>query len=76
MELTDFIKKFADQFEDADTSEFTAQTRFRELEEWDSLIALSVIAMADDQYKVILKGDDLLNSHTIQDLYDIVQSRC
>jgi acyl carrier protein len=75
MELTDFIKNFAGQFEDLDTSGFTAQTRFRELEEWDSLVALSVIAMADDQYKVVLKGDDLLGSHTIQDLYDIVQSR-
>jgi acyl carrier protein len=75
MELSDFIKNFADQFENTDQSEFAAQTQFRELEEWDSLIALSVIAMADDQYKVVLKGDDLLSSHTIQDLYNIVQSR-
>jgi acyl carrier protein len=75
MELSDFIENFAEQFENTDQSEFTAQARFRELEEWDSLIALSVIAMADDKYKVALKGDDLLNSHTIQDLYDKVKSR-
>jgi acyl carrier protein len=75
MELLNFIKNFANQFENTDQSEFTPQTRFRELEKWDSLIALSVIAMTDDQYKVVLKGDDLLNSHTIQDLYNIVQSR-
>jgi acyl carrier protein len=75
MDLSDFIKNFADQFENTDQSEFTAQTQFRGLEEWGSLITLAIIAMADDQYKVTLKGDDFLNSHTIQDLYDIVQSR-
>jgi acyl carrier protein len=75
MELSDFIKNFVEQFENTDQSVFNARTQFHNLEEWDSLIALSVIAMVDDKYKVTLKGDDILNSHTIQDLYDIVKSR-
>jgi acyl carrier protein len=42
------------------------------LEEWSSLIALSVIAMADEEYDVRLKGDDMRNANTVQDLYDVV----
>jgi len=76
MEISDFIKNFASQFDDTDASMFKAQTRFREeLEEWDSLKALSIIAMVDEEYSVIIKGDDIKNCHTIEDLFHIVKSR-
>lgn len=75
MELKDFIQNFADQFENTDASEFKAETVFRELEEWSSLIALSVIAMVDEEYDVTLKGDDIRNSNTIEDLFNIVKSK-
>jgi thiol-disulfide isomerase/thioredoxin len=48
---------------------------FKELEEWSSLTALSVIAMIDEEYDVKIKGDDVRNSQTINDLYEIVKSR-
>ena len=75
MELKDFIENFAAQFEETDPSLIKAQTKFRELEEWSSLMALSVIAMADDEYEVQLKGDDIKNSTTVEDLYDIIKSK-
>lgn len=75
MELKEFIQNFADQFDDTDTSVFTPETKFRELEEWSSLTALSVIAMIDEEYDVKIKGDDVRNSQTINDLYEIVKSR-
>lgn len=75
MEIKDFIQNFADQFDETDASVFTAETKFKELDEWSSLIALSIIAMVDEEYDVTLKGDDVRNSSTIQDLYDIVKSR-
>jgi acyl carrier protein len=75
MEIKDFIQNFADQFDETDASVFTAETKFKELDEWSSLIALSVIAMADEEYDVTLKGEDIRNSSTIQDLFDIVNSR-
>ena len=58
MELKDFIANFADQFDDTDASEITAATEFKNLEDWSSLVALSVIAMVDEEYDVTLKGDD------------------
>ena len=75
MELKDFIVNFADQFDDTDPSEITAETKFRELDEWSSLIGLSVIAMVDEEYDVTLRGDDIRNSETVNDLYEKVKSK-
>ncbi len=74
MDINAFIKNVADQFEETDI-EFTPETKFRELTEWSSLMALSVIAMVDDEYGVVIKGDDLRSVVTIQDLFQIVKSR-
>ena len=75
MEIKKFVELFAEQFDDTDASVFTPETKFRELDEWSSLIALSIIAMVDDEYDVTLKGDDIRNSETIQDLFNLVQSK-
>lgn len=75
MELKDFIENFANQFDDTDASEFKAETVFKELDEWSSLIALSVIAMVDEEYEITIKGDDIRNSITIEDLFNIVKSK-
>lgn len=75
MEIKEFIENFADQFEKTDLSLFTPETKFRDLDEWSSLIALSVIAMADEEYDVTLKGEDIRTAVTIEDLYNIVKSR-
>lgn len=75
MEIKDFIQNFADQFEDTDASVFTAETKYRELDEWSSLIALSILAMIDEEYDVQLKGEEMRATNTIQELYDLVTSK-
>ena len=75
MEINEFVKNFAAQFEKTDPGLFTVQSKFRDFDEWDSLIALSVIAMADAEYGVIIKGDDIIKSQTIEDLFNIMKSR-
>lgn len=75
MELKKFIENFANQFDETDASEFTATTVFHELEEYSSLIALSIIAMVDEEYDVTLKGDDMRSAVTIEDLFNIVKSK-
>jgi len=75
MDIENFINNFAAQFDDTDSSVFTAQTRFRDLDEWSSLFALSIIAMIDEIYEAKVKGEDIRNSETIEDLFKIVQSR-
>lgn len=72
MGVQDFIAKFAEQFDETDATEFIASTKFRELDEWSSLVALSIIAMVDEEYDVTLKGDDMRKAETIEDLFNIV----
>lgn len=75
MELNQFVENFAAQFDDTDASVFTPETKFRELDEWSSLIALSIIAMVDEEYDVTLKGDDIRSAATIEDLFNTVKSK-
>lgn len=72
MNIQEFIENFAAQFDETEPEAFTAETRFKDLDEWSSLVALSIIAMVDDEYDVIIKGKDITNSDTIQDLFDVV----
>lgn len=75
MNLQDFIENFANQFDDTDASEIKAETVFKELDEWSSLIALSVIAMVDEEYDITIKGDDIRNSNTVEDLFNVVKAK-
>jgi len=75
METTEFIKNFADQFDDTDFSEFTMETMFRELEEYSSLNALAILNMINKKYAVILKAEELRTTNTIQELFDLVKSK-
>lgn len=68
--IKEFIELFADLFDEIETSNFTAETDFRDNDEWSSLIGLSVIAMVDDEFDVSLGGDDIKNSKTIVDIYN------
>ena len=75
MNIKEFIENFASQFDDTEADTFAPDTKFKQLDEWSSLTALSIIAMIDDEYDVIVKGNDILDSETIQDLYNIVEKQ-
>lgn len=75
MEMKEFVSNFAAQFDETEESVFTSETHFREIEEWSSLVALSIIAMVDEEYDVTLKGDDIKNSETIADIYNAVVAK-
>lgn len=75
MDIKSFIENFAEQFEETDASEITPTTEFKSLEEWSSLTALSVIAMVDEEYDVTLKGDDIREAVTVEDLYNKVTAK-
>ena len=70
-----FIKNFAAQFDDTEMSEFTPKTVFKELDEWSSLIALSVIAMVDEEYDKRITGADLRSVATIEELYNVIEAK-
>lgn len=73
--LEEFVALFAEQFDETDASEIQANTNFRDLDEWSSLIGLSVVAMVDEEFDVVLKGDEIRNAHTVEDLYKTVVAK-
>lgn len=75
MDMKEFISNFADQFDDVDVSVLTPETEFKQVDGWNSLVALSVIAMIDEEYDVTLKGNDITSASTIADLYNTVQNK-
>ena len=75
MEINTFLRNFAAQFDETDASEFKSETAFREIDEWSSLTSLSIIAMVDEEYNTKLTGDDIRNSKTILDIFNIVKSK-
>lgn len=75
MEIKEFIQNFAEQFDETDASVFTAETVFHDLDEWSSLIGLSLIAMIDDEYDVTIKGDELRAAKTVADVFELVKSK-
>lgn len=75
MEIKEFIQNFADQFDDTEASVLSPETNFRELEEWSSMMGLAILAMVDDEYDVQLKADEMRKTTTIQELFDLVNSK-
>ena len=74
MELQTFIQHMAEQFEETDSSEITASTKFKDLDEYSSLLALTIIAMIDEEYDQMLAGATLRKFETVKELYDYVES--
>jgi acyl carrier protein len=70
----EFVERFAHAIEVGPAS-ITAATEFKALENWDSLCALSIIAMIDEAYQVTLGGEDLESAKTVGDLWGVVAAR-
>lgn len=75
MELNEFIKAFAAEFDETPVEVFTSETKYKNLEEWGSLTALSIISMIDERFEKRVTGADIRNCETIKNLYDIVNNR-
>lgn len=75
MDLKEFVKAFAAEFEDTPVEVFIPETVYKELEEWDSLSVLSIIALVDDKFDIKITGQDLRDSNTIEDIYNLILKR-
>ena len=43
--------------------------------EWDSLAVISCIALADEHFNVMITGEELANSKTIQDIINLISMK-
>lgn len=75
MEFNDFLANFANQFDDTDASEIQADTEYQELEEWSSITAMSMIALAKTTYGKTITGREVRSCKTVEDLYKLIASK-
>lgn len=75
MTLDEFVSAFAAEFDETPEDQFKADTEFKTLEEWGSLTALSIISMVDEQMDKTITGADIRASKTIEDLYNLANSK-
>lgn len=75
MEINEFVVNFADQFDDTDASEIKAETKFHDLDEWSSLVGMSIIAMAKVSYQKTITGAELKSCVTVEDVFNLIKSK-
>ena len=73
--LDEFVALCAEQFDDTEAGQITATTAFHELDGWSSLIGLSLIGMIAEEFNIGLKGNDIKNAVTLEDLYQRVLAK-
>jgi len=74
MTLEEFSAQFADAIE-ISHGDVSGMTEFKQLDIWDSLCVLTIIAMVDTNYNVTVGGHDLEKAVSVSDLFDLVRSR-
>lgn len=75
MDIKEFIEIFADQLDDTDASEIQADTVYQELDEWSSLTAMSLIAMAKTQFGKTITGREVRSCQTVEELFNLIASK-
>lgn len=66
------LKENVDAFEDADLA---ADTDITKLEDWDSIALLSVMGMISTEYGVNLTNTDIVNAATVENIFNLVNSK-
>ena len=76
MEINEFIKNFADQFDDTELEEFKPETNYREdLDEWSSLNGLAILNIIEKKYGVKITASEIKETTTIEDVFNLVKSK-
>lgn len=68
-----FLTKFREVLEIEDR-ELQLEDNFREYEEWNSLVFLSLIAMIDEEFDVIIEGRDFKQLKTNADIIEAIKN--
>ena len=75
VEISEFIFKVEEEFEDLGEGVLRPDSVIRDHFTWDSINALIFIAHVNVNYDVEITAQDLVNSITVQDLYDLVKGK-
>ena len=73
--MEEFIKNFANQWDETEPEAFTPDCVFHDLEEWSSLTGLAVLNMIAKKYGIKIAPVELKACVTIKDVYNLIQSK-
>lgn len=73
MNITEFIKKVEEEFEDLKTGSLKPDVDLRKHFTWDSINALIFLAHVNVEYDVELTAQELIQAVTVRDLYNMVE---
>lgn len=74
MEIKEFIEKFAEAIEVEEVENVTAETEFRQLEEWSSISVMLTVAFFDEEFEKEISESAIKGCKTIQDLYNLANA--
>lgn len=72
MDLQSKLEKLEDLM-DIDSGSLTPETLLSDIEEWDSLSALSYVVMMKDDFGKKISGDQIRAFKTVQDILDTME---
>lgn len=72
MELKEFVTGFSEQFEDNDRDKISVDTRFKDLDGWDSLTTMLVIGFIKSDCNKDITGAELNDCDTVHSIYDFL----
>ncbi len=75
MNIKDFIRKIEEEFEDLQPNSLEASDVLKDKFTWDSINALIFLAHVNVEYDVEITADELVQSETVEDLYNLVHSK-
>lgn len=75
MTIDNFLSNISEIFEDSSIESEGGTLKFKELDEWDSMTSLSLIAVIDEKYNVVLTDKDIINCETLADIYAVVNQK-
>lgn len=75
MNIDEFINKFIGCFDGIEPGKVLAETQFRDLPEWDSLTALTLLAMIDSDYDVTISATELRNCSKVFEIFYLIKAK-
>jgi acyl carrier protein len=75
MDINEFTQKLEIELEGIDPGSLKPDTVYRSLKNWSSMHALIVISFIDLNFDVTLNAQDIKNTQTVNDLYNLTHKK-
>lgn len=75
MNLEEFTRALESEFEDVEPGTISPDTNYRDIPGFSSMYALIIIAFIDNEFDILLSGEELKNANTVRDLHTIITSK-